>query len=70
MASTHSTMLDDCWARPNRLTAYELDTILNQVNPTCVCGSLCEWDRPRRLTTIELDELLYDVYVDLYGEPI
>jgi len=70
------TTQDDCsgWARPSRLTANDLQPILDQVASfNCECGTApfaCEWDRPRRLTTLELDEVLYDVYMDLYGEPI
>jgi hypothetical protein len=67
-----ATTQDDCsgWARPSRLTAYDLQPILEEVGSNCECGPVCEWDRPRRLTTLELDEVLYDVYMDLYGEPI
>lgn len=87
-----ATATDDCsgWARPSRLTAYDLQPILDQVASNCECGAakgdfvplqpqgfkgssapfVCEWDRPRRLTTLELDEALYEVYMDLYGEPI
>jgi hypothetical protein len=58
-----ATTQDDCsgWARPSRLTAYDLQPILDQVaSSNCECGEPhCEWDRPRRLTTLELDEVLY-----------
>ena len=73
MATSTTTTQDDfsSWARPSRLTAYDLEPILGQVaSSNCECGPVCGWDRPRRLTTLQLDEVLHDVYMDLYGELI